>query len=124
MADFFKDLKRDLDAATPGPWIVFTPEDYGGPKSFPGLGIENKKGSAVVWYAMRTEEGMQRDEDAALIARAPQLAQLVLLLPELREALTACERVHVVDLRAYDEAWEKTSAVLDAVDNLLAEVSK
>lgn len=59
---------------TPGPWSVFTPEEYRGPNDLPGLGVENPKtGEAVVWYAADCETGLQNDADAHLIAAAPEL---------------------------------------------------
>ncbi|GAB3484207.1 hypothetical protein [Azotobacter salinestris] len=60
---------------TPGPWRVFTPEDYEGPSSLPGLGVENHEGKAVVWYAAEPETGLENDHDARLIAAAPSLLE-------------------------------------------------
>ena len=60
---------------TPGPWVVFTPEGYGGPNTLPGLGIEATNGTAIVWYADCPETGIQYDRDAHLIAAAPELAE-------------------------------------------------
>lgn len=63
---------------TAGPWRVFTPEDYEGPSSLPGLGIENHEGKAVVWYAAEPETGLANDHDAHLIAAAPDLLQALI----------------------------------------------
>ena len=65
---------------TPGPWRIFTPDDYEGPEGLPGLGIESENGSAVVWYADRAESGIANEEDAPLLAAAPELLDELLML--------------------------------------------
>ena len=58
---------------TPGPWRIYTPDDYEGPDSLPGLGIESESGEAVVWYAELPDQGLANDRDTSLIAAAPEL---------------------------------------------------
>lgn len=66
-------IKADREEGTPGFWQVFTPDEYEGPHTYPGPGVENKNGEAVVWYADRPETGLKKDVDAKRIARVPEM---------------------------------------------------
>ena len=67
---------------TSGPWVVFTPEDYSGPRELPGLGVEAASGEAVVWYCDEPQTGLGNDADAHLIAAAPCLYEALEALLE------------------------------------------
>ncbi len=91
MIDFDK-LAADLAKATPGPWRYMTRYSF----------VSYKDSYQVVWdvpastaMSLIADTGSIRPSakhDASLIAAAPDLARLALLVPELREALKACEQ--------------------------------
>ena len=82
MIDFDK-LAADLANATPGPWkYCFESVD-------PEWAIVMTSGGSVI---ANVNADHRQDANAALIAAAPDLARLALLVPELREALKACEQ--------------------------------
>lgn len=73
---------------TPGPWVVYTPEDYDGPERLPGLGVDSQTtGDAVVWFALEPETGLKNDADAHLIAAAPDLLEA---LEDIIESVAQC----------------------------------
>ena len=86
MIDFDK-LAADLAKATPGPWRYMTRYSF----------VSYKDSYQVVWdvpastaMSLIADTGSIRPSakhDASLIAAAPDLARLALLVPELREAL-------------------------------------
>ncbi|HEJ1982829.1 ead/Ea22-like family protein [Pseudomonas aeruginosa] len=73
------ELRRLAKAATPGPWILYVPEDYQGPEELPGYGVECAEGRAIVWGALEPETGCQFDRDAEFIAAANPNTILALL---------------------------------------------
>ncbi|HFH2861800.1 TPA: ead/Ea22-like family protein [Pseudomonas aeruginosa] len=86
------ELRRLAKAATPGPWILYVPEDYQGPEELPGYGVECAEGRAIVWGALEPETGCQFDRDAEFIAAANPQAILALLdeIDGLSDELSAC----------------------------------
>ncbi|HBP6570068.1 TPA: ead/Ea22-like family protein [Pseudomonas aeruginosa] len=73
------ELRRLAEAATPGPWTLYVPEDYQGPEELPGYGVECAEGRAIVWGALEPETGFQFDRDAEFIADANPKTILALL---------------------------------------------
>ncbi|HBO9008113.1 TPA: ead/Ea22-like family protein [Pseudomonas aeruginosa] len=73
------ELRRLAEAATPGPWTLYVPEDYQGPEELPGYGVECAEGRAIVWGALEPETGCQFDRDAEFIAAANPKTILALL---------------------------------------------
>ncbi|EOI1407343.1 ead/Ea22-like family protein [Pseudomonas aeruginosa] len=73
------ELRRLAEAATPGPWTLYVPEDYQGPEELPGYGVECAEGRAIVWGALEPETGCQFDRDAEFIAAANPNTILALL---------------------------------------------
>ncbi|HHN2098504.1 TPA: ead/Ea22-like family protein [Pseudomonas aeruginosa] len=73
------ELRRLAEAATPGPWTLYVPEDYQGPEELPGYGVECAEGRAIVWGALEPETGCQFDRDAEFIAAANPKTVLALL---------------------------------------------
>jgi len=100
------EAKALLDAATPGPW--HTMMGWGGVR----LGIEADGSSVVVYGTDDDDAGVELDEDARLIAAAPDLAATVI---ELSERIDKVAFFHPTThgkpcgiceaLGRYDEAW-------------------
>ncbi len=86
------ELRRLAEAATPGPWTLYVPEDYQGPDELPGYGVECAEGRAIVWGALEPETGCQFDRDAEFIAAANPNTILALLdeIDRLSDELSAC----------------------------------
>ncbi|MDY1143041.1 ead/Ea22-like family protein [Pseudomonas aeruginosa] len=114
------ELRRLAKAATPGPWILYVPEDYQGPEELPGYGVECAEGRAIVWGALEPETGCQFDRDAEFIAAANPNTILALLdeIDGLRSRLEIDERTPHDGIACRDE----TIKVLDEkCDRLKAE---
>lgn len=86
------ELRRLAEAATPGPWTLYVPEDYQGPEELPGYGVECAEGRAIVWGALEPETGFQFDRDAEFIADANPKAILGLIaeVERLKAELSQC----------------------------------
>ncbi|MDE2342112.1 MAG: hypothetical protein KGL63_01750 [Betaproteobacteria bacterium] len=144
----FDQLRRDVDAATPGPWSVphFCDDDagcncryvlgeYGGMGSIAKIGVaENMDGP---WGDDFGPAPNQAKANGRLIARAPDLARLALLVPELREALYSVHKTRTMQRDGHlypdtQEGWEMCAdnmretacAALAKLDALLADIGK
>ena len=116
MIDFEK-LAADLAKATPGPWSVVHLENE---DAEIGSGVwvwewgDHTSGAFSDWQVATAwgpaDEGMH---NAALIAAAPDLARLALLVPELREALKHAALNMPHPDQCIDVALTKLNALLE-----------
>ena len=109
--DFFDKLRADLEASTPGPWSAAKSDPEEGPQD---VVMANEFFIASCHGCLGDGTA---DANARLIAAAPTLAKLALMVPELREALVLGEDYLPTEYAV------KLSDVIMRLDALLAEVS-